>query len=299
MNIKRLPIIRGINRRLKIFLSTFELYIPPGHYYSPIVSQREIKKEENRIFKQTNDISGIDFNNDLQLFLLENFKDYYRDFIDDYRTNENRKYTPLNGFYGYSDGIFLYSMIRYFKPSKIIEVGSGYSSALMYDVVNIYFKNLVSLVFIEPYPEERLLKFFHDSYKNIEIIKSNVQNISLVKFEQLKKDDILFVDSSHVSKTGSDVNFILFEILPKLNKGVIVHFHDIFYPFEYPKEHVLGKRWFSWNEAYTLRAFLMNNSEWELLFWNSYLESIQGQSLKKYFPDYFKGGSASIWIRKK
>ncbi len=301
MNIDRIPILRGINRKLTIIAESLKLYIPPGHFYSPIVSQKEVRNDQERIFKKNNELSGIDLNIDYQLFLLDEFKGFYNEFISQYNTVKalNLRYTPENGFYGYTDGIFLYSMIRYFQPDKIIEVGSGYSSALMADTVNLFLNNKTNLFFIEPYPENRLLKLFPSRRDNVNINKSKVQNIPLQIFSELGKNDILFVDSSHVSKTGSDVNYILFDVLPLLKSGVIVHFHDVFYPFEYPVSHVLGNRWYSWNEAYILHAFLINNTEWEIIFWNSCIEHLHVDKLKKNFSAYFKGGSSSVWIRKK
>ncbi len=133
---------------------------------------------------------------------------------------------------------------------------------------------------------------------NIEVVKSKVQDLQVSFFSKLQRNDILFVDSSHVLKTGSDLHFILFEVLPALNPGTLIHFHDIFFPFEYPKEHVLGDRWFSWNEAYALRAFLSYNSDYEIVVWNSCLEALENEFLLAAFPLYARGGSASIWLRK-
>jgi hypothetical protein len=97
-----------------------------------------------------------------------------------------------------------------------------------------------------------------------------VQNVPLEVFARLESSDILFIDSSHILKTGSDVNHYLFEILPILQPGVLVHIHDILYPFEYPEAWVLeDKR--SWNEAYALRAFLEYNSAFEIVYWNNFV----------------------------
>ncbi len=81
---------------------------------------------------------------------------------------------------------------------------------------------------------------------------------------------MLFIDSTHVSKVGSDVNFLFFEVLPRLRPGVHVHVHDIAYPFEYPREWVLEGR--AWNEAYLLRAFLTGNPHWQIDLWPSVLQ---------------------------
>src|SRR5690606_22964232 len=115
-------------------------------------------------------------------------------------------------------------------------------------------------------------------------------------FDRLEADDILFIDSTHVAKTGSDVNYILFEILPRLKSGVLIHFHDVFYPFEYPRDWVFAGR--NWNEDYLLRAFLMYNPAFEIILFSHYLH--------KHHPDAFaaiplcynnRGGN--LWIVKK
>jgi len=105
---------------------------------------------------------------------------------------------------------------------------------------------------------------------------------------------MLFVDSSHVSKAGSDLNHILFNILPRLNEGVILHFHDIFYPFEYPKTWVCGDSWHSWHEAYLLKAFLMYNNSFEIIFWNSCCAFQFPEQMHQYYQLYIKRESSSI-----
>jgi hypothetical protein len=116
-------------------------------------------------------------------------------------------------------------------------------------------------------------------------------------FKALGQNDILFVDSTHVSKTGSDVNRILFEILPSLNRGVIIHFHDIFYPFEYPKEWVLDWAGFGWNEIYILRAFLTNNPNYTILLFNTFLEHFHKEWFLQHMPLCLRNTGGSLWIK--
>ncbi len=114
----------------------------------------------------------------------------------------NLRYYFENPFYSYSDGIILYSMIRHFKPKQIIEIGSGFSSAAMLDINELFFSNQISLTLIEPYPE-RLYSLIHpDDKKTATIIEKDAQKIPLDLFEKLNSGDILFIDSTHVVKTG-------------------------------------------------------------------------------------------------
>jgi hypothetical protein len=132
----------------------------------------------------------------------------------------------------------------------------------------------------------------------VTLIEQKLQDVNIDLFRQLEPGDLLFVDSTHVSKTGSDVNMILFEILPILPKGVMIHFHDIFYPFEYPKEWVLGWSGFGWNEIYLLRAFLTNNEEYKIILFNTYLEHLYEDWFKEKMPVCLKDKGGSLWLMK-
>tara|TARA_Y100000310_G_scaffold342459_1_gene445813 strand:- start:12247 stop:12681 length:435 start_codon:yes stop_codon:yes gene_type:complete len=111
-----------------------------------------------------------------------------------------------------------------------------------------------------------------------------VQEIPFEFFKRLKKGDLLFIDSSHVVKSGSDVNYIILEILPRLNKGVIIHFHDIYLPYDYNR-FVLKSFW-DWNETSLLRAFLIFNKKVKILFCLSHLHYDRKSVLKQVFPEY-------------
>jgi predicted O-methyltransferase YrrM len=273
-----------------------KLYVPLGHYYSPIVSPEEMEKRKDEIWKApVNSIPGIDLRESEQLKLLESFKSYYAKLPFEAEAKEGLRYQYANSMYSYSDGIMLFSMMMHFKPKRIIEVGSGYSSALMLDTNHNFFDSSIQCTFIEPYPE-RLNSLLKPNEK-ISLRQQPVQDIDLSLFEALEENDFLFIDSTHVSKTGSDVNFIFFEILPKLKKGVKIHFHDIFYPFEYPKQWVITEGR-NWNEDYILRAFLSYNSEFRIIMFNTYLEHFHEKWFAENMPLCLKNRGGSIWIEK-
>jgi predicted O-methyltransferase YrrM len=273
----------------------------PGHFYSTIPDLAEVRDNSSTIFGKKK-VNEVDLNTEKQINLLETFKPYYSEYLysaEKTKSNDLR-YEKEGAFYRYSDSVFLYCMMRTFKPREIIEIGSGHSSAIMLDTNEIYFDNKINLTFIEPYPEERLVKILKDSDKiSHTIINKKVQSIDLDTFLSLSENDILFVDSTHVSKVGSDVNFILFEVLPALKPGVLIHFHDIFYPFEMPKHWVLEENWF-WNENYMLNAFLMNNNNYEIVAFNTYLHEIKAEWFRDNMPECLEGkeNTGSLWIRK-
>jgi predicted O-methyltransferase YrrM len=240
---------------------------PPGHYYSPVVDPQHVPAKLAIDYQQS--IGEIDLNEQNQLALLESLVKYYsREMFPVNKTDKTRYYFD-NEYFSFSDGIFLATLLQHQKPSRVIEIGSGYSSALMLDVNEQFLSNNMSLTFVEPYPEERLNRLMQGQDKAT-LIKDFVQNVSIDEFKKLKSGDILFVDSSHVSKFRSDFNYILFTVLPALAPGVIIHFHDVFFPFEYPVEWLKQGR--SWNEAYLIRAFLQNNSNYEITLFTSFLE---------------------------
>ena len=274
------------------------IYVPHGHFYSPIPNLAQIKKRAGKIWKsKPSKITDVELNEGQQIKLASEFKKYYGQQPFGDKKQKGLRFYFLNGSYSYSDGLGLYSMIRHFKPKRIIEIGSGFSSAVTLDTNELFFDGKIKCTFIDPYPGlvNSLLK--KDDRKNNTFIKSDLQNLDPKIFSQLESGDILFVDSTHVSKVDSDVNYIFFEILPRLKAGVLIHFHDIFYPFEYPKDWVLEGR--GWTEAYMLRAFLQNNKDYEIIFYTNFMRTFNKSFLLKNMSLFVRDRGGSIWLRKK
>lgn len=274
-------------------------HITQNHYYEPIPDTRTLKDD---LWLKHSDIVGIDMKEKEQINLLllffSEFKKEYESFPKD-KTLVPHQYYINNGALGSIDGEVLYCMIRYFKPTKIFEVGSGNSTYLSAQAV---LKNKeddgheCELIAFEPYPNNVLKAGFPGLSK---LIPKKAQDIPLSEFKKLKDNDILFIDSSHVLKIGSDVKYEYLEILPSLNKGVIVHIHDIFLPAEYPKEWVLKKHTF-WTEQYLLQAFLSFNSNFEILWGGSYMHLKHPNELEACFSSYKREERwpGSFWMRK-
>lgn len=302
-SIKKLPILNEIiseRDALRSEIGTLRKnigFVPPGHFYSPIPSIDEVRKNEAKIFGSTSsNILGLELNEEEQLNLLDEFIAYYKEMPFQAQKREDLRYYYENPAYSYSDAILLHCMIRYLKPKRIIEVGSGFSSCMTLDTNELFFGSSIVTTFIEPNPE-LLLTLIKDVDKSkSRIIPSNLQDIELSEFESLKANDVLFIDSTHVSKINSDVNYIFFEILPRLASGVHIHFHDIHFPFEYPKKWIYEGR--AWNEAYLLRAFLQYNSAFSVVLMNTFMERFHESFFKKHMPLCLKNKGASIWIRK-
>lgn len=301
-------IVRGVLRRIGkiIYKKSFPLweklgfYIIPNHFYYPIPDTRTLKDD---LWEKHSELIGIDMNEEGQINLLSLFSSKFKEEYESFPRNKTSipyQYYIDNGSFESVDGEIYYCMIRYFKPKKIFEIGAGYSTYLSAQAI---LKNKegdngyeCELIAIEPYPNDVLKAGFPGFSK---LISKKVQDIPLSEFKKLRENDILFIDSSHVLKIGSDVQYEYLEILPRLNKGVIVHFHDIFLPAEYPKKWVLEEYRF-WNEQYLLQAFLTFNDSFQVLWAGSYMHLRYPDKLEDAFSSYKRDERwpGSFWVRK-
>ena len=276
----------------------------PGHFYSPIPDIREIQARSHIVHRRSStEIPGVDVNIEAQHALAREFVSYYCDIPFPDKKQDGCRYYLDNDYFSYGDGVVLYSMMRRFRPKRVIEVGSGFSSAAMLDINEKFFNGEIDFTFIEPFPDRLLSLLKYNDAERSKILRAPVQEVPEGLFSELRENDILFVDSSHVAKTLSDVVCLLFSILPSLNKGVILHFHDILWPFEYPSSWLNQGR--AWNEAYILRAFLQYNCAFRILYFNSMMEIHFGHFLRSELPLAMKTpssritpGNTSLWMRK-
>lgn len=272
-------------------------FAPPGHFYSPVPDWERIRADAARIFVEPPEhLAGLALKAGAQRELLERFLPYYHELCFSAQPQDGLRYHYDNPAYSWSDGILLHCMLRHLEPKRVIEVGSGYSSCMTLDTNELFFDDAIETTFIEPYPEllESLLK--PGDERRIRLIPKRVQDVDLEIFDSLQANDILFVDSTHVCKIDSDVNRILFEILPRLASGVYIHFHDIFHPFEYPREWVFEGR--AWNEAYLLRAFLQHNDAYRVVLMNTYMEHFHRAFFEEHMPLCLKNPGGSLWLKK-
>ncbi|MGV3557687.1 class I SAM-dependent methyltransferase [Larkinella arboricola] len=288
-------------RNMRIQLEQYQTMYPPGHYYSPIVDAKELAALRTTVFsRKPRPIKAIHLCRHTQFQLLQAFALGYYDTVPFPTTKQpDFRYYFENDLFSYGDAIILHSMLRHFRPRRIIEAGSGFSSAVMLDTSELFLDNSLALTCIDPNPERLHSLLRPQDRGNPTVLETKLQSVPLETFDTLAANDIFFVDSTHVAKTGSDVNYIFFEILPRLKSGVLIHFHDIFYPFEYPEEWVLGWKGFGWNESYMLRNFMMYNECFEILFFNSFMHQHYTSWISKNMPRYNYNPGGSIWLRRK
>jgi predicted O-methyltransferase YrrM len=274
-------------------------HVTPIHYYEPIPDTRELNPN---LWLKHSKLAGINLNEKGQLGLLNEFVTEYKEEYERFPrtpTSDPYQYYVDNGLFESVDGEILYCMVRHFKPHRIFEIGSGYTTLLSAQAI---IKNMeeadhnCDLIAIEPYPREILVQGF-PGLKALEIAK--VQDLPLSRFNDLRENDILFIDSSHVVKINNDVCYEFLEILPRIRKGVLVHIHDIFLPAEYPMGWIL-KEFRFWAEQYLLQAFLIYNNCFEVLWAGSFMHLNHPDKLESAFNSYSRNTRwpGSFWIRR-
>jgi len=269
-------------------------HIISNHYYNPIpdtsiLTARDFGKKS---------MVGIRINDTDQLRTLKKLSKYRKEFSNfkilpkGINTQKDPSFYFGNMAFDGIDALTYYGMIRMLKPRRVLEVGSGWSTKI---AANACFKNGgTELISVEPYPQPILRAGFPGFSK---LIDRKVEDVSLELFEGLGAGDILFIDSSHTVRIGGDVNYLFFEVLPRLKKGVYVHIHDIFLPYDYPKDWVLKERRF-WSEQYLLHAFLLFNDSFEIVLASGYVNDKYPNKVNKAFAGITPFGGGSFWIRK-
>ncbi len=282
--------------KLQSLLARYELGWPPGHFYSPIPDLAEVRQREQEIFRLPAELPGIDLRVYEQVRLAREFARFYPEqpFADD--KGPRTRYGFLNPNFSYGEALALYGMLRHLRPRKLIEIGSGHSSCVTLDTNELFLAGSIECIFIEPEPALLRSLLREEDIARVTIFPERLQTVDKRIFADLHADDILFIDSTHVSKIDSDVNHIYFDILPYLESGVYIHIHDIMFPFEYPKEWIYQGR--AWNELYLVRAFLQFNSAFEIVFFNSYLGQVRRDALES-MPLFLRNPGTSLWLRKR
>lgn len=276
----------------------FILLYPPGHVHSPIpLFERARAASRQTRSRAIRTCPGIDLRESAQLALLDRFSKYFDEASFPEQPSPSSRYYYKNTFFGCGDALILYAFLRDVQPRRIIEIGTGFSSSAMLDVAERYLRHPVAFTFIDPHPERLLGLLRPDERDRYTILKKPVQDVPIEIFSTLMAGDILFIDSSHVVKAGSDVAHVLFHVLPRLHRGVLIHIHDVYWPFEYPESWVVEGR--AWNEAYFLRAFLQSNDTFEILYFNDFVAVHHAEALKALIPLAMNDPGNSLWLRKK
>ena len=273
-------------------------WVLPGHYYSPIPSAADVEAHERvAALPPPESLPGINLDLDAQLQLLRELRRFYADQPFLAKPDHSMRYYFENEVFGYADAILLHCLLRHLRPKRIVEVGSGFSSAAILDTAELFLDPSTRITLVEPHPERLLALMKPGDLDRVTLVTQPVQSVDLDLFWGLESRDVLLIDSTHVAKLGSDVNHHVFEVLPRLRPGVHVHFHDVFYPFEYPVAWAKEGR--AWNEAYLLRAFLSFNFSYEIVLFNDFVAGRFRDMFERDFQLCLKNTGGSLWLRRK
>lgn len=252
---------QNVTQKILLKIGVFPII---DHYYEPLFNTKYLYKS----LREDRYLPAINFNINEQLALLEKFN-YQHELLSFPRkkTTDKSQFSYDYGAYPSGDSEIYYSIIRTIKPKRIIEIGSGSSTLMSLNAIKKNKEETINyeceVICIEPYEYDWLEQL------GIKVTRERVEKISLSLFQSLEKNDILFIDSSHVIRPQGDVLFEILEILPTLRKGVYVHFHDICTPKDYFDEWIRSQVF--WNEQYLLEAFLCFNNSFKIVLASNYL----------------------------
>jgi hypothetical protein len=268
------------------------------NYYSPLNNLQFLADNED-LWHAPFVPLDIDWREEHQFGVIREVTRYVHELADiPEHTEPGADFYWHNDYWNGADAVVQYGLLRSRKPRRLIEIGCGFSSLL---AARAFSKNsdetpavIPEVTLIEPYPRRELLDRLPSHWRRAEMI---LQRCPLEWFEELGSGDVLFCDSSHCSHTASDVNWLFFRILPRLREGVLIHLHDIFLPFSYPREWIFD-RLQSWNEQFLLQAFLMNNSAYRVEIANAFTASVAGPDVKALYRDIQPFWGTSFWMTK-
>jgi predicted O-methyltransferase YrrM len=262
-------------------------------FYSPLNDLGFLEENRDLWVGDHGDPKDIDWNLAGQLATAREVAGYVDELRDVPHTASGAEYRWDNAFWNNADALVQYGLVRGRKPRRYLEIGSGWSSLLLQRAVE---RNGTpcQVTLVEPYPNREILSRLPRAWRHHECI---LQRVPAEAFLQLEAGDIAFYDGSHCSKVASDVNYFFFQVLPSLKAGVLVHFHDVFFPEQYPETWIFD-RGQTWNEQYVLQAFLMNNRSYRILIANHFLFRRCGADLEQLYKGIQPPFGCSLWLEK-
>lgn len=249
---------RWLSRKSFPVTEALGFHVLGNHFYEPVPDTRAVRASYDDGPREL----GIDFR-------LDAAERYALDLAAAYGAEAGPAaaelgYRERNHFFDGLDALLLYGHLRSAKPARVIEVGSGSSTAVIAAALerNAAEGSAPTLVSIDPHDRGALRRA--PLRVGLELVRAPLQDVEPEVFERLGQGDLLFVDSSHVHKFGSDVAFAFERVYPALGAGVTVHVHDVFSPYHYPLAWYVRQRRF-WNEQHFLETMLRWSDEFRVL----------------------------------
>jgi hypothetical protein len=263
------------------------------HYYDPMINPRHL----HRPLDAPRPIAGLDLDADAALHLLETLTTLPELMDAPALTSESAEFHLDNPMFGPLDAGIYYAIIRRFRPRRIVEVGAGMSTlaALRATARNRDDDPSYTCdhLCIEPFEQPWLDRL------PIRLLRTPMERCDPAVVDALGENDILFIDSSHIIRPQGDVLTEVLEWLGRLRPGVLIHFHDIFTPNDYPQELLTAHRFF-WNEQYLVEAFLAFNERFRILLPVNHLWTRFPDRLRTLCPQQTEERiiPASLWLRR-
>jgi Methyltransferase domain len=315
---RHIPLRRCLRDRLKqLYFAGYKLgvrlgvHIIPVHYYAPVPNIIELERTTD-VWAKPSAMSGVHVDLDEQIDNLRRIcTPFEREFCRNphYQHAINQPFgSGRSRFFGYIEAQVLHAVIRHYKPARLIEIGGGVPTYCASQALAINRREGVNgqISCIEPDPIDAI-----KNIDNVNLIARPIQDVPLEHFIQLQANDIVFIDSNHAVKAGSEVNYIVLEILPIIPKGVLVQFHDIYLPYDYNRDVL--RTFLHPNETALVAAFLACNTRYKILFALSMLHYERRQQMQSVLPEYnpetdwrgMRGGAydktkhfpSSLWLR--
>lgn len=278
----------GARKLLKATTRRLGFDIVRSDYYSPIPHTGSLPEA---LWTRPRSLGGVSWDEEAQLRYLEQ---HLAGYVSEFSPPPGFRFD--NGLYGAIDTELLHAMVRHLKPKRLVELGSGVTSVIMGAACerNRAEGHPVRYRAFDPYPQSTMVEA---TRRATELVLQRAEDIALDVFQELGAGDILFVDTTHTVKTGNDVLRIVLDVLPALAPGVVVHFHDILLPWEYPRQWLEEEEWY-WAEQYLLQAFLAFNERFEVLVGAYALSRSFGHVVAQLFPSFPPaiGGPGAFWL---
>jgi len=269
-------------------------HFQPKDYYSPL-NDCDFLDSNRDLWVEPFEPLDIEWNIAGQLEVANEISAYVPELADvpHNPTGDPGVYCWNNSFWNNADALVQYGLIRSRQPKRITEIGCGWSSLLLVKALR---KNETpcAVTQIEPYPNPEIFNSLPADWVHYKCI---LQRAPIEVFGRLEAGDFLLYDGSHCSKVAGDVNWFFFRVLPRIKSGVLIHLHDILFPYEYPEEWIF-KRGQTWNEQYVLQAFLMNNQKYKIVIANRYLFTHCEKELDALYQGIQPSHGVSFWMQK-
>jgi len=268
------------------------LDVVPLNFYSNTPSLEEIEDSYEYSVSEPPYLDTRIFEREIMQSTLRQLLEFSAEFDPPAEGDENQPagFFWNNDQFGYSDAMSYYCFIRLLRPASVVEIGSGFSTLIAVEAME---KNGAGTVHcIEPYPR----KFLQEEKRiHLHVLKAQEIDAEFLN-DTLQDDDILFIDSTHTVKTGSDCLHIYLRLLPNIRRNILVHVHDVFLPFGMPKQWLTDLQYF-WTEQYLLLAFLTDNTRARVLYGSNYNAHWNSSLMVELMRGRSKPGGGSFWFR--